>query len=101
MWSSLVVVHDLDIPGSLLAPFEANAPLIIDANAMLPTPTAVQGLEPVARWNAQILKPFRCVKGEKLGSCSTQLNTVPAKGLAMLSLLIGGDPTASASARWS
>jgi hypothetical protein len=38
------------------------APLIIDANAMLPTPTAVQGLEPIARWNAQILKPFRYAK---------------------------------------
>jgi len=66
-----VVVHDLDIPSSILAPFEANAPLIIDANAMLTAPTAVQGLEPVARWNAQILEPFRCVKGEKLGPRST------------------------------
>jgi hypothetical protein len=71
MSSSLVVVHNLDVPGSILAPFEANAPLIVDANAMLPTPTAVQGLEPVAWRNAQILKPFRCVKGEKLGSGST------------------------------
>jgi len=62
MSSSLVVVHDLDVPAASWRQSKQMAPLIIDANAMLPTPTAVQGLEPIARWNAQILKPFRYAK---------------------------------------
>ena len=43
-----MVVHDLDVLGAIV-PAKANAPLGVDANAVLTLAVALQGLEPVAR----------------------------------------------------
>src|SRR5580700_4517479 len=56
MASSLVVVHDLDVPCGAVAPFEAYPPLIVDADAMFSASIAMQGLEAVAGRNPQIVE---------------------------------------------
>ena len=63
-----MVVHDLDIPCRAFAPFEAYPPLIVDTDAMLSEPIAVQSFKAIARRNPQIVEPFSRVDREKLGS---------------------------------
>jgi hypothetical protein len=42
-----VVVHDLNIEGVTIAPLEADPVLIVDANAVLPLPVALESLQPI------------------------------------------------------
>jgi hypothetical protein len=49
-----VVVDDLDVEGIGGAPDEADAPLIVDADAVLASTSALERLEPIAGRNAQI-----------------------------------------------
>lgn len=62
-----MVVHSLDIPCRAFAPFEAYAPLIVDTDAKLSAPIAMQSFKAIARRNPQIVEPFGRVEGEKLG----------------------------------
>ena len=41
--------------GGAFWPFEANTPLVVDADAVLAFPAALQGLEPVSRQNGKVL----------------------------------------------
>ena len=50
-----VVIHQFDVPGLAVHPGEANAPLIIHANAVLPGAITPQLLETIARRYAQII----------------------------------------------
>ena len=54
-----MVVHDLDLVGVAVFPDKAYAPLVVDSNTVLPCPIVPQGLEPIARWEAQRVKA-RC-----------------------------------------
>jgi hypothetical protein len=54
--SSSVIVHDLGIPRRSLAPLKAYPPLIVDANAVLSTPVAMQSFEPITRRHPQIIE---------------------------------------------
>jgi hypothetical protein len=54
-----VIVNDFDVLGSLWGPAEADAPLIVDANAELALALAFQGFKPIARWRAQELQRCR------------------------------------------
>jgi hypothetical protein len=49
-----MVVHDLHIAWACLAPYEANAPLIVYPNAVLSRSIALQGLQPIAWRNAKV-----------------------------------------------
>src|SRR6476661_8757270 len=73
--SSFVIVHDFHIPRRSLTPFKAYPPLIVDADAVLATPVAVQSFEPIARRRSQIVELLGRVNGEQLGS-RTALNLV-------------------------
>ena len=52
---SLVIIHDLNHRGAGISiwPHEANSPLLIDANGVLPRPVALEGFETIARQGAQ------------------------------------------------
>src|SRR5438128_200207 len=52
-----VIVDDLDTPCLTITPSEAYPPLIVDADAELPAPIAVQGFEAVTRRNPEIVQP--------------------------------------------
>jgi hypothetical protein len=70
-----MIVHDLDVPCRALTPFEANPPLIVNADAVLSAPITVQGFKAVARRNPQIVDLFGGVDGEQPRS-RTGLNQI-------------------------
>jgi hypothetical protein len=47
---SPLVINDLDIDwaGRSFAPFKANPPLVIDADAVLSLPVTIEGFKPIA-----------------------------------------------------
>src|SRR5258705_3472033 len=53
--SSLVVVNEFDVPGAAGTPGEADAPLVVDANAVLTGPGAGELLQAVARRHPQVV----------------------------------------------
>jgi hypothetical protein len=61
-----VVVDDFHVPCRAFAPFEANPPLIVDADTLLSAPVTVQSFEAIARRQAQIVELYSGVDGEKL-----------------------------------
>ncbi len=49
-----MIINDLHIVGVAFPPDEADSPLAVDANAMLPFPFALQSLKTVARRNGHV-----------------------------------------------
>jgi len=52
---SLVVIHDLDLIGSGIRPHEADAVLVVNANAVLAFSISDQSFEPIAGRNSQLV----------------------------------------------
>lgn len=52
-----MVIHDLYLGRVALAPHEADAPLVVDANAVLPLSVAFQLFKPVTGRSGQVAKP--------------------------------------------
>ena len=61
-----VVVDDLDVEGIGGAPDEADAPLIVDADAVLADTIAPERLEPIAGRNAQVGDGFGRIEDDEL-----------------------------------
>src|SRR4051812_29483815 len=61
MMYSSVIIDNLDVRRARrpIWPFKTDAPLIVDADAVLPLPIALQRFEPVARQRRQIMKDVR------------------------------------------
>ncbi len=51
-----MIIDDLHIFGASFCPPKANAPLIIDTNAVLPGSLAFEGFKAIARWHFQIVQ---------------------------------------------
>lgn len=66
-----MVIDNLRVPRGAFAPIETYPPLIVDADAILTPPIAVQSFEPIARRNGQIVELFCRVKGEQFRSRPT------------------------------
>jgi len=49
-----MVIDDLDVVSVSLAPHEADAPLVVDANTVLSLPDATKRFKPVARRGGQV-----------------------------------------------
>src|SRR5665213_2305206 len=64
--SCSVVVDDRDIFGSSFGPVERDTPLVVDADAPLPRPSARQFFQPVSRRHAQIVHFSRRVDQTEL-----------------------------------
>jgi hypothetical protein len=64
-----MVVNDLDVLGARGRPTKANAPLIVDANAVLPVPVAFESLQPIAGRDAQILEATGDFQLSQLAAC--------------------------------
>jgi hypothetical protein len=61
-----VVVNDLDVSSPRGSPAEADPPLIIDPDAVLPRPIAAELLEPIPGRHAQIIKCLRRIDDQQL-----------------------------------
>jgi hypothetical protein len=49
----LVIVHDLDAMDAIFPPQEADAPLVVDADAVLPLSIPLQGFQSISGRNPQ------------------------------------------------
>lgn len=61
-----VVVDQLDIGRPGVGPDEADAPLVVDADAVLPGSTALPSFGAVTRWNPEVLEDIGRVEDEQL-----------------------------------
>ena len=68
-----MVVHNFHVQRIFALPAEANPPLVIDTDAVLPVPVALQRFKPISRWSAQILQAPGLVQQQQL-SPSRPLN---------------------------
>ena len=71
-----MIVGDLDIPGRAIAPYKAEPPLIVDANAVLALTIAAQSLQPVTGRHPQIVQLPGGINGQKLRA-GAPLKSVP------------------------
>jgi hypothetical protein len=62
----LVVVHDLDIFRPGRSPDEADAPLLVDPDAVLSSPAPSKCLEAVARGHTQVIERLGRVQEHQL-----------------------------------
>jgi hypothetical protein len=60
-----MIIHNFDIADIAFFPFEANSPLIIDANAVLPMPVAFQRFKLIAWRLLEILKGSGAIQIEQ------------------------------------
>lgn len=70
-----MVVHNLDIQGVRASPAEANAPLVVDTNAVLPFAIAAKDLQTIARNSSEIGEGGRRLDVVQLPLC-TRSNTL-------------------------
>jgi dihydrofolate reductase len=68
----LVIVYDLNIMGVAVLPAEADAPLVIDANAVLAAPSALELLQPIGWRHSQIAQRFGRVQSAKFSQHCSQ-----------------------------
>jgi len=57
-----MIVNDLNVSGFIINPFKANAPLTVDANAVLSGPVALQFFKMVAGGSQKILQIFGIIQ---------------------------------------
>ena len=70
-----MIVNDFYVGALSIAPAKTDAPLIVYADAMLTRAFALQTLQAIRGWNAQVVKALRGVKHPQL-STSESLNLV-------------------------
>lgn len=63
-----MVVNDFNILGTILAPTEAESPLLVNSNAVLPFSVARQSFESITRERSQILQVRCAIKDLKAPS---------------------------------
>jgi hypothetical protein len=61
-----MVVYNLDSVCSVLLPMEADPPLPIDADAILPQAVSLQGFQSVSWRNPKILQLSSCIQHQQL-----------------------------------
>src|SRR5215204_7322261 len=59
-----MIIYDLDVrrTGRPIGPFEADPPLIVDADAMLPLPIALQRLHAIPGKCSEVAQRCRCIE---------------------------------------
>ena len=67
-----MVVNDLNPFWTSIAPPEADAPLIIDSDTVLPRTITAQTLKPIARRNPKILQTTRSIDLAQLAQRDTR-----------------------------
>jgi hypothetical protein len=66
-----MVIHDFDALGTVVAPYEADAPLVIDPDAVLAGALATQQFQPIAGWRRQVAQLLSLVKLQQLALGNT------------------------------
>ena len=77
-----VVVHNFNVVGTFALPHKTDSPLVIDAEAVLPTAVALERLKLVARWNFEAGQFGRRMQLQELAPCYTLNVLEPRHNLA-------------------
>jgi len=85
----LVVVGDLDGVGVAAVPAEADAPLVVDADAVLAGAVSGESLEAVAGWDAEVGERLGGVEDEELAEGAALEVGRPSPAGAPLEELLG------------
>lgn len=64
-----MVIGNLDLVGITVAPLKANAPLIINAYAVLTLATTFEFLQPIPGWQSQVRQILGCIEHNQLSEC--------------------------------
>jgi hypothetical protein len=78
-----VVVHHFDLVSVAVLPDEADPILIVDPDAVLPTPISTESLEVIARERAQIVESLRRMQLHELALSDAGNAPTPARRIAM------------------
>ena len=61
-----MIINDLDVGSVTILPGETDPPLVIDTDAVLTAPAALELLQPVTGWDTQVFERFCRVQGDQL-----------------------------------
>ncbi|MOA10857.1 hypothetical protein D3C78_1307640 [compost metagenome] len=86
--SSSVVIDYLNAFRARRSPLEADSPLIVDSDAVLPRPVPCQLLQPIAGWGPQISKLSGRIEHRQLAGGDIQ-NVSPAPRIARFEQSLG------------
>lgn len=64
-----MVIDDFDVCRADIRPDETDAPLVVDAGAVLPMPVASQCFQAIAGWRLQEIQGLRCIQLRQLAFC--------------------------------
>jgi len=67
----LMIIHDLNVERIAFRPSEADSPLVVDSNAVLPLPAPRQFLQAIPGWNPQVVELFRSIENQQLPECDS------------------------------
>jgi hypothetical protein len=77
-----VVINDLDLVRIAILPAEADPPLVIHADAVLPCSIAFELLEAIAWRDAKVIEGFGGIDGDEFTEHdATEIGRIPADGL--------------------
>ncbi len=86
-----MIIRDLYIEGVTFSPLKADAPLIIDANAVLSRSILCQFFQPIRRRDSQVLKRYGIIDHSQLPQGSLlNVRRQPARKLTTKDLLCFG-----------
>jgi hypothetical protein len=80
----LVVIHDLDICWTGVGPYEADSPLIVDANAVLPFAVTPQSFQVIPRRRLHEVQGLGRIQLRESPLCDGQERLEPARALALV-----------------
>jgi hypothetical protein len=88
VFTSLMIIDDLDALCGTLMPVEADSPLVIDPDAVLTLPVATQSLKPVFGDGCQVLQVLGIIQHAKLPSGDSCNVAEPAALLPIIELFV-------------
>jgi hypothetical protein len=87
-----MVIDDFNARRACLSPYEAHAPLVIDANAVLPCPIPAQSFQSVTRRRSQVSQLHRIVQHLQLPLCNVLDVPKPPEAFPRVNCLGVGAP---------
>lgn len=66
-----MIIHNFDFVRMAFLPAKTDAPLVVDPDAVLPQPTALQGFQAITRRHSHLAQFRSGVQGEQLAPCAS------------------------------
>ncbi len=79
-----MVINDFNFVSMTVTPSEADAPAIVDSDAVLPGPISPQGLQPIARDSRQVFQAGGCVEPSEPGASCCFDGQKPAASITLM-----------------